>query len=486
MAKIKKIWLYILLGVIGIPANSQDYSVSLLPFSTNEYDEFAPVYYKGDIVFCSNRKNTMFIDYTDEKENLPALDIFLVEEVGRNDWGEPETFYEGFRTHFNEGPATFNSRGSEIYFTRNIHVKKRIGNSINKNNRLGIYFSKYSRRTGGWSTPTPFRYNNSDYNVAHPALSEDERYLFFVSDMDGGFGGTDIYVCEARNGGWGAPKNLGPNVNTDGNEYFPFIHSTGRLYFSSDGHEGRGRLDIFYTEQVNGEWHRPIAMDPPINTRYNDFGLIIDAFKKTGMFSSDRQRRSDDIYVFTPLYPMFDNSQRQEENNYCYVLYEEGAENPDTSMLEYEWSFGDGYKARGLEVEHCFIGPGDYTLELNVIDKLTGEIFYTQATYPLKIEDIEQVYINCPDTVEVGQEVVFDGRRTNITDFEIYKYYWDFGDGRKTRGIETRHIYTTIGTYIVQLGVVSRSDREGNSQKKGVYKNIVVVGSSRERGRRGN
>ncbi len=137
-----------------------------------------------------------------------------------------------------------------------------------------------------------------------------------------------------------------------------------------------------------------------------------------------------------------------------------------------------------LEVDHCFNGPGDYTLELNVIDKLTGEVFYTQATYPLKIEDIEQVYINAPDTVEVWQEVFFDGRKTNISDFKIYKYYWDFGDGRKTRGIEARHIYTTRGNYIIQLGVVSKNDRDGNSEKRGTYKNIVVVGSSRERGRR--
>ena len=155
-------------------------------------------------------------------------------------------------------------------------------------------------------------------------------------------------------------------------------------------------------------------------------------------------------------------------------------------MLEYEWSFGDGRKERGLEVEHCFMGPGDYTLELNVIDKLTGEVFYTQATYPLLIEDVKQVYINCPDTVEVGQEVTFDARKTNITDFDIYRYYWDFGDGRKTRGTEATHIYTTIGTYIVQLGAVSREDRDGNSEKQGVYKSIEVVGSSRTRGRRGN
>ncbi len=470
-----------------MPVKAQDYSISLLPFSTDHYDEFAPIYYKGDIVFCSNRKNTIFIDYTDEKENLPLLDIFLVEEIGKNEWADPELFTKDIRTHFNEGPATFNNRGSEIYFTRNNDVTKKIGNAIDKKdkNPLGIYYSKFSRREGKWSVPTPFKYNNPKYNFAHPALSEDGNSLYFVSDMDGGYGGTDLYVCEMENGSWGPPQNLGPNINTEGNEYFPFIHSTGRLYFSSDEHESIGRLDIFYSEKVNGEWHKPIHMDPPINSRYNDFGLIIDAFKKSGMFCSDRQRTSDDIYTFTPLYPMFENSQRQQENDYCYVLYEEGAVNPDTSMLEYEWSFGDGKKKRGLEVEHCFNGPGDYTLELNVIDKLTGEVFYTQATYPLKIEDIEQVYINAPDTVEVGQEIAFDGRQTNISDFPIYKYYWDFGDGRKTRGVEARHIYTNRGNFIVQLGVVSRKDKDGNTQKRGVYKNIVVVGSS-GRGRRGN
>jgi len=481
----KKIVLWFYLGIFVFPAIAQDYSMSLLPFNTEKYNEFSPVYYRGDIVFCSNRKNTIFIEYVDEKDELPLLDMFMVEETGRNTWSEPEPFLQEYRTPYNEGPATFNNRGSEIYFTRNNKIDKKIGNSIDRDNTLGIYYSKYSR-LNGWSEPTPFKYNDSEYNFGHPSLSEDENYLYFVSDMEGGYGGTDIYVCELENGNWGEPKNLGPVINTSGNEYYPFIHSTGRLYFSSDEHESLGRLDIFYSEEVNGEWHKPIQMDPPINTRYNDFGLIIDALKKTGMFCSDRQRTSDDIYIFSPLYPMFENSERQQENNYCYVLYEEGAENPDTSMLAYEWTFGDGEKARGLEVEHCYDEAGDYTLELNVIDKLTGDVYYTQATYQLSVEDIEQVYIDAPDTVEVGQEVVFDGRKTNIDDFDIYRYYWDFGDGRKTRGVEVRHIYTTIGSYIVQLGVVSRKDREGNAQTRGVYKNIVVVSSMKEKNRKGN
>jgi hypothetical protein len=484
MERHKKILFYFLFSFLSINLLAQDYSISMLPFNTDKYDEFSPVYHRGDIVFCSNRKNTVFLSFTDEKKNLPLLDIYKVIEEGKNKWGKVELFSEIFKSPFNEGPATFNDQGSIIYFTRNIEIKKRVGNSISKKNKLGIYYSKYNRRSKVWSNPTPFVYNDSEFNFAHPSLSEDGNSLFFVSDKDGGYGGTDLYVCKLANGGWSEPENLGPTINTIGNEYFPFIHSTGRLYFSSDEHEGMGRLDIFYSEIVNGNWHKPIHMDAPINSRYNDFGLIIDAFKKSGMFCSDRQRTSDDIYSFTPLYPMFDNSTRQVENDYCYVLYEAGTENPDSTMFDYEWNFGDGKKTRGIEVDHCFNGPGDFTVELNVIDKLTGEVYYTQATYPLQIEDVKQVYINAPDTVKVGQEILFDGRQTNIEDFKIYKYYWDFGDGRKTRGIEAQHIYTTRGNFIVQLGVVSKKDKGGNTQKRGVYKNIVVVGDAKERGRR--
>lgn len=484
MEKCKKILIFILISCLGITGLlAQDYSISLLPFNTDYYDEYCPVYYRGDIVFCSNKKNSIFIDFTDEKKNLPLSDIYKVEEDGKNGWSKVELFAKDFKSPFYEGPATFNSTGSEIYFTRNNDIKKRIGNSIQKDNNLGIFYSKYSRRNEEWSNPTPFKYNKPEFNFAHPSLSEDENYLYFVSDMDGGYGGTDIYVCKMENGGWGEPENLGPEINTSGNEYFPFIHSTGRLYFSSDEHDGMGRLDIFYSEKVNGKWHKPIHMDPPINSRYNDFGFIIDAFKKNGMFSSDRQRSSDDIYSFSPLYPMFENSTRQVENDYCYVLYEAGAENPDSTMFDYEWNFGDGKRSRGIEVEHCYNGPGDFTVELNVIDKLTGEVYYTQASYPLNISDVEQVYINAPDTVQVGEEILFDGRKTNITDFKIYNYYWDFGDGRKTRGVEVSHIYTTRGNFIVQLGVVSRKDRDGNTQKRGVYKNIVVVSEGKSRRR---
>ncbi|MFP4022948.1 MAG: PKD domain-containing protein [Thiohalospira sp.] len=484
MGKKKNIITLILLLGFSWSVKAQDYSISLLPFNSNKYNEIAPVYYRGDVVFCSNRKNSIFITFTDERENLPLYDIYRVEE-GRDDWGKPQLFEKDFKSNFNVGPATFNSTGSEIYFTRNINVKKKIGNSIDRNNKLGIYYSKFSRYRGGWSQPTPFEYNNPEYNFAHPSLSEDGQYLYFVSDMEGGYGGTDIYVCKFEGNNWSEPENLGPQINSEGNEFFPFIHSSGRLYFSSDGHEGEGRLDIFYSEKISGEWHKPIGMDPPINSRYNDFGLIIDVFKKSGLFSSDRSRNSDDIYSFAPLYPMFENITKMKENDHCYVFYEEGVQSLDSTTFEYQWVFSDGTKIKGEEVEHCFEDEGDYTVELNVIDEVTGDVYFNQATYQLSIENIEQVYINSPDTVVVGQEVKFDGRQTNLKDFEIARYYWDFGDGRKTRGIEATHIYTSPGSYIVQLGVVSKANRQGESEKKGVYKNIVVLEQRKDR-RRGN
>ena len=114
------------MGIISFPLNAQDYTISILPFNSDVYDEYSPVYYKGDIVFCSNRKNSIFINYTDEKDNLPLLNLFLVEEVGRKEWGKAELFSKQFSSHFNEGPATFNGRGSEIYYSRNNDVKKNI------------------------------------------------------------------------------------------------------------------------------------------------------------------------------------------------------------------------------------------------------------------------------------------------------------------------------------------------------------------------
>jgi len=480
--RLKIIAIILLFFLVDFPLKSQDYSIIQMPFNSDFYDESSPAYYQDGLVFCSNRRNSFFIDYIDDIKNKPTFNLYYVEQSSKTDWGKIEEAAKILNSNFNEGPVTFNDRQNIIYFTRNINYKKKFGNSSERKNKLGIFYSKLSKAKE-WQEVQEFKYNNQEYNVAHPSLSEDGKYLFFSSDKPGGNGGSDLYVCTLENGEWGEPQNMGNVINTEGNEAYPFIHSSGRLYFSSDRHGSVGRLDIFYTEKVNGEWHKPIPLEAPINTRYNDYGLIIDPFKKNGYFSSDRQR-TDDVYSFAGLYPIFENTTRMEKNNYCYVFFEASAQNPDATTFDYEWDFGDGFKTRGLEVEHCFAGTGDYTVLLNVIDKLTGEVYFNEATYPFKIEDIEQLYINCPDTVFVGQEIVFDGRKSNVKKFQISKYSWDMGDGRRPKGVEITHIYTSPGNYIVQLGVMSKPDKQGNTEKLGVYTNVVVLPANWDKRRR--
>jgi len=473
MGRYKKKMLVIVFLISGVfSAFAQDYIITRLPFNTKRYDEFAPVYFQDGIIFCSNRKTGVFVNYTDDRNGDFLFDLYRVAQKTRTKWGEVKILSNKINTNFNEGPATFNNRETEMFFTRNNEASKKIGNSINRKNRLGIFSGKNTRN--GWKNIKAFQYNNTNYNVAHPSLSDDGNFLYFASDMPGGFGGIDLYVCEKNRGRWGKPENLGAEVNTKGDEVFPFIHQSGRLYFSSDEHGSIGRLDIFYTEKVNGEWYKPIALDQPINSRYDDFGLIIDAFKKSGLFCSDRNK-SDDIYSFITLFPIFENMFRMKENNFCYEFFEKGSVNTDSLQLKYEWDFGDGEKAKGLEVEHCFKNTGNYIVQLNVIDEITGDVYFNEATYQLPIEKIEQVYINCKDTVLVGEEIKMDGYQTNLKNFDIAEYYWDFGDGRRTKGIDITHIYSSPGIYIVQLGVFSKEDAQGNKKKQGVYKNIVVL-----------
>jgi outer membrane protein OmpA-like peptidoglycan-associated protein len=144
-------------------------------------------------------------------------------------------------------------------------------------------------------------FNSNDFSCGHPALSPDDSRLYFVSDMPGGFGGTDVYVVEYNNGQWGTPVNMGKEINTEGNEMFPFVDASGVLYFSSDGHEGVGGLDVFMAELKEGIAYKGVEnLGAPINSEKDDFGFITNKDRSTGYFSSNRKRGvgDDNIYSF--------------------------------------------------------------------------------------------------------------------------------------------------------------------------------------------
>ncbi|WP_317041972.1 OmpA family protein [Spirosoma rigui] len=211
-----------------------------------------------------------------------------------------QRFGEAINSRYHEGPATFSRDGSTIIFTRNNYSEGRAKKSAEGVTKLKLYTAR--QQNGTWTNVTELPFNNDEYSVGHPALSRDEQLLFFASDMPGGFGGTDLYVSRYQNGRWGRPVNLGEDINTKGNELFPFVDNAGNLYFSTNGRKGLGELDIYYatlTTLATGLIVQSIEhLDAPINSPKDDFGIITDADRRGGFFSSNRRDGNDDIYRF--------------------------------------------------------------------------------------------------------------------------------------------------------------------------------------------
>ncbi|NQV02371.1 MAG: PD40 domain-containing protein [Bacteroidia bacterium] len=239
----------------------------------------------------------------------------------------PEIYTELADQMWHDGPASFDSTFSEVFINRTLYYGDRGKKDPDRTRThlLKIYFAIIEE--GGWTKPQPFFLNNRNYSVGHPTLSPDGKRLFFVSDKPGGFGSTDIYVCYRNGKGWEAPVNLGPIVNTPGNEMFPFVTEQDELWFASDFHPGFGGLDLFVTRvkvenkmgtgkgigkesktgtttQVGmgiGKWTTPHNPGHPLNSSFDDFSVWTDSTGNQGFFSSNRPGGlgSDDIYYFS-------------------------------------------------------------------------------------------------------------------------------------------------------------------------------------------
>jgi len=228
-----------------ISAQDEDveaYSVERVSFSERGYDEYAPVLYREGIVFSANRRMNVLRKYDGDK-GKPPWNIFRVTDMGEGEWSRPEIFSEDLRTITYDGPVTFTSDGNRVYFNRNYEAGDRKARS-----KVGIYTAESSN--GGWTNIQPFQYNDPSYNLFHPCLSPEGNFIYFASDMRGGEGGFDLYMCVMENGSWSEPVNLGSTVNTRKNEIYPAAHESGRLYFSTNGRDGVGGYDIFFTEMV--------------------------------------------------------------------------------------------------------------------------------------------------------------------------------------------------------------------------------------------
>ena len=466
----------LLLFIIGfISGFGQElFKVDKPSFNTALADEVFPAYYQDGIVFSSNRRTSYFVSYTMFEDNEYLLNYFFSKQSDKK-WTNELIFSESLVTRSNKAAVTFSRNGNKMYFTRNAYDPGPFRNFRRDNNLLNIYVA--TKVGNEWTNISPVFGEDLSYHIAFPSLSEDEKTIYFASDMPGGYGRWDLYYATFERGKWSEPRNLGPAINTPNDEILPFIHPSGRLYFSSRAHNSMGRFDIFYSELMMGKWTEPVQLPEPVNSRFDDYSFIANEDLTNGFFCSDRDRASDDIFEFTSLFPEFPSCKEVEENNYCFVFYEQGKLELDTTSLKYEWDMGDGTKVRGLEADHCFEGPGFYLIQLNVIDTLTGEVYFNEATYDFPLEKIEQVYISAPDTCYVGEEITLSGNETNLKNFDINYYYWDLGDYTQKTGITVNHMFKREGLFTVKLGVTSVPDRRDNFDTRCGFKNILVLPS---------
>jgi outer membrane protein OmpA-like peptidoglycan-associated protein len=352
----------------ALERNSGSYKVEYVGINSSSAD-FSPVYYKKGLVFVSGRSSNSSIRRVFNWDASSFLDLFYLEDLKAigtetgvsatgsssqsspakttqpskklgNDYYTPPTandaktvgrkgneyitgskdldyvetpsiptekFSKSLNSKYHEGPCTFFHDGMKIVFTQNSQSG---GGGIfgqKKNtaiNRLKLYTADYEDNE--WRKIKEIPFNSNEYSCGHPTLTIDDKIMYFVSDMPGGYGGTDIWMTRYNNGEWTKPQNLGGTVNTRGNEMFPFIDERGNLYFSSDGHPGLGDLDIFFipmntaTAMPSGKVRN---LGAPLNSNRDDFGIITDSERRTGFLSSNRKRggTDDDIYKFTRL-----------------------------------------------------------------------------------------------------------------------------------------------------------------------------------------
>ena len=283
----------------AIKANSGRYKIEDAGINSI-YSDYGTAFYSNEIVFASAR-DTGSIGQRKHKWTNQYFTNLYSANLGENMiLGQPKKFDKKINSKFHESTPAFTKDGKTMYFTRNNYLDGKKGKDDDKITLIKIY--KATLENNSWSNITEIPFNSDNYSVAHPALSPDEKTLYFASDMPGTIGLSDLFKVQINdNGTYGIPENLGNTINTEGRETFPFVNDENEIYFASDGHPGLGGLDIFVsTINSNRTFGEVQNLGADINSPKDDFAYLLDTKSRRGFFTSNRDGGLgyDDIYKF--------------------------------------------------------------------------------------------------------------------------------------------------------------------------------------------
>lgn len=285
-----------------INKNSQRYSISNAGINS-QYSDYGSAFYKNTVIFTSARDTGLIASRKHSWTGESFTNLYSATVGDKGKLSDPIKFGGNLNSKFHESTPVFTKDGQTVYFTRNNFLNGKKGKDITQTTLLKIY--KATLNGDNWENITELPFNSNDYNVAHPALSSDEKTLYFASNMPGTIGQSDLFkVSINSDGSFGIPENLGSTINTEGRETFPMITSENELYFASDGHPGLGGLDIFMaSKQDDGSFKNVQNIGEPLNSPKDDFAFLIDEKTRFGYISSNREggEGGDDIYQFKEL-----------------------------------------------------------------------------------------------------------------------------------------------------------------------------------------
>lgn len=303
----KNYFLILLLCYIGVATaqteGSGKYTIKTLEVNSKNSDFGTAFYGEDKLVYATPKKGITLVNDVWEDNGQRYLDLYVADITPEGDLINHELLKGEINSRYHEADVIFTKDLKTVYFTRNNFYNKKLARDAKQMANLAMFKASVNEK-GEWVNIIPMPFNDVSYSVGHPALSKDEKTLYFISDMPGSFGQTDIYQVSINQSGFGNPVNLGPKINSEAKEFSPFVDGE-VLYFSSDRDGGMGGLDVYATKLTKYP-PKPVLLNKPINSEKDDFVFIINETSRKGYISSNRGGGvgDDDIYSFIELEPV--------------------------------------------------------------------------------------------------------------------------------------------------------------------------------------